>query len=152
MAKIKQDVVSGGGGEMSYAVDNHRVEWVRSARGVDVGAWRGIAAGYTKFAIETMMDEVAGAQEDGPARLSPGDAQRRAARGRRAQHVAAMSNYEAKRDGRAVGIAYSDALNSHTAVAAEVSVDTKTGEIKVHHLWAAVDPGTAVQPKNSSRR
>jgi len=43
-AKIQKDVVSGGGGEMSYAVANHRVEWVRSARGIDVGAWRGIAA------------------------------------------------------------------------------------------------------------
>jgi isoquinoline 1-oxidoreductase beta subunit len=65
------------------------------------------------------------------------------------QRVADMSNYKTKRDGgRAVGIAYSDALHSHTAVAAEVSVDTATGQIKVHHLWAAVDPGTVVQPKN----
>jgi isoquinoline 1-oxidoreductase beta subunit len=44
---MKVVVVSGGGGEMSYAVANHRVEWVRSARGVDVGAWRG--AGDTKL-------------------------------------------------------------------------------------------------------
>src|ERR1700742_102145 len=55
----EHDEVSGGGGEMSYAVANHRVEWVRAARGVDVGAWRGIAAGYTKFAIETLVDELA---------------------------------------------------------------------------------------------
>jgi isoquinoline 1-oxidoreductase beta subunit len=32
---------------------------VQSARGVDVGAWRGIAAGYTTFAIETLIDELA---------------------------------------------------------------------------------------------
>jgi isoquinoline 1-oxidoreductase beta subunit len=64
------------------------------------------------------------------------------------QRVADMAGYTKKRDGRAVGIAYSDALRSHTAVAAEVSVDTKSGEITVHHLWAAVDAGTAVQPKN----
>jgi isoquinoline 1-oxidoreductase beta subunit len=32
-AKIKKDIVSGGGGEMSYAMANHRVEWVRSPRG-----------------------------------------------------------------------------------------------------------------------
>src|SRR6516162_6353687 len=36
-AKIRRDVVSGGGGDMSYTVLNHRVEWVRAARGVDVG-------------------------------------------------------------------------------------------------------------------
>src|SRR5262249_61598793 len=65
-AKIKQDIVSGGGGDMSYAVPNHRVEWVRAARGVDVGAWRGIAAGYTKFAIETLIDEIAALQNNYP--------------------------------------------------------------------------------------
>jgi len=148
VAKIKQDVVSGGGGEMSYAVANHRVEWVRAARGVDVGAWRGIAAGYTKFAIETMVDEVAALKKMDPLayRLEMLKGAPRAANV--LQHVAAMANYATKRDGRAVGIAYSDALHSHTAVAAEVSVDTNTGEIKVYHLWAAVDPGTAVQPKN----
>jgi len=148
-AKIKQDVVSGGGGEMSYAVGNHRVEWVRSARGVDVGAWRGIAAGYTKFAIETMVDEVAALKKMDPLayRLAMLKDTPRAANV--LQRVADMANYTSKRDGgRAVGVAYSDALRSHTAVAAEVSVDTKSGEVTVHHLWAAVDAGTAVQPKN----
>jgi isoquinoline 1-oxidoreductase subunit beta len=148
-AKIKQDIVSGGGGEMSYAVENHRVEWVRSARGVDVGAWRGIAAGYTKFAIETMIDEIAALRKTDPLayRLAMLKNAPRAANV--VQKAADMANYTAKRDnGRAVGIAYSDALHSHTAVAAEVSVDTKSGAITVHHLWAAVDAGQAVQPKN----
>ena len=148
-AKIKQDIVSGGGGEMSYAVENHHVEWVRSARGVDVGAWRGIAAGYTKFAIETMMDEIAALKKMDPLayRLAMLKNAPRAANV--LQRVADMANYTGKRDnGRAVGVAYSDALHSHTAVAAEVSVDTKSGEITVHHLWAAVDAGQAVQPKN----
>ena len=146
-AKIKQDIVSGGGGEMSYAVKNHRVEWVRSARGVDVGAWRGIAAGYTKFAIETMMDEIAALKKMDPLdyRLAMLKDDPRAASAQ-----ARGGNVELQRQAQrpAVGIAYSDALHSHTAVAAEVSVDTKTGEIKVHHLWAAVDPGQVVQPKN----
>jgi len=148
-AKIKQDIVSGGGGDMSYAVANHRVEWVRSARGVDVGAWRGIAAGYTKFAIETLMDEIAALKQMDPLahRLAMLKDDPRAAA--TLTRVAEMSNYKTKRDGgRAVGIAYSNALQSHTAVAAEVSVDTKSGAIKVHHLWAAVDAGLAVQPKN----
>ena len=29
-----------------------------------------------------------------------------------------------------------------------MSVDEASGQIKVHHLWAAVDAGLAVQPKN----
>jgi isoquinoline 1-oxidoreductase subunit beta len=148
-AKIKKDIVAGGGGEMSYAVDNHRVEWVRAPRGVDVGAWRGIAAGYTKFAIETLMDEIAALKKMDPLdyRLAMLKNDPRAANV--LQRVADMANYKTKRDGgRAVGIAYSDALHSHTAVAAEVSVDAASGQIKVHHLWAAVDPGTVVQPKH----
>jgi isoquinoline 1-oxidoreductase subunit beta len=148
-AKIKKDIVSGGGGEMSYAMANHRVEWVRSPRGIDVGAWRGIAAGYTKFAIETLIDELAGLKKMDPLdyRLTMLKSDPRAAAILR--KVSDMSNYRTKRHGgRAVGIAYSDALNSHTAVAAEVSVDNNSGQITVHHLWAAVDPGTVVQPKN----
>jgi isoquinoline 1-oxidoreductase beta subunit len=62
--------------------------------------------------------------------------------------VAEMSKWGEKRQGRAVGIAYSDALHSHTAAAAEVSVDEKSGQIKVHHIWAAVDAGVAVNPRN----
>ncbi len=31
---------------------------------------------------------------------------------------------------------------------AEISIDRKTGRIRVHEVWAAVDPGIAVQPKN----
>jgi isoquinoline 1-oxidoreductase subunit beta len=148
-AKIKRDIVSGGGGDMGYAMANHRVEWVRSARGIDVGAWRGIAAGYTKFAIETLVDEIASVKKMDPLayRLEMLKDDPRAAA--TLQRVVDMSRYTTKRDnGRAVGIAYSNALNSHTAVAAEVSVDTNSGTIKVHHLWAAVDAGKAVQPKN----
>jgi isoquinoline 1-oxidoreductase subunit beta len=148
-AKIKKDIVSGGGGEMSYAMANHRVEWVRAPRGIDVGAWRGIAAGYTKFAIETLIDEMATLKKmdalDYRLALLKDDPRAASVLNK----VADMSNYRTKRDGgRAVGIAYSDALNSHTAVAAEVSVDNNSGKITVHHLWAAVDPGTVVQPKN----
>jgi len=141
-------VVSGGGGDMSYAVAHHRVEWVRASRGVDVGAWRGIAAGYTKFAIETLIDELAAGKGMDPVayRLEMLKGDPRAAAVVKA--VADMSKWGEKRQGRAVGIAYSDALHSHTAAAVEISLDEKTGTIKVHHVWAAVDAGVAVNPRN----
>jgi isoquinoline 1-oxidoreductase subunit beta len=147
-AKIGRDIVSGGGGEMSYAVPNHRVEWVRAARGVDVGAWRGIAAGYTKFAIETLIDEIAALKAVDPVayRLALLRDDPRAATV--VSTVAEMADWGRKRQGRAVGIAYSNALRSRTAAAAEVSVDEANGEIKVHRLWTAVDAGLAVQPRN----
>ncbi len=148
-AKIKQDIVSGGGGEMSYGVANHRVEWVRSPRGIDVGAWRGIAAGYTKFAIETLIDEIAALKRIDPVAYRLALLKDDARATKVVETVAAMSNYKQKRtSGRVVGVAYSDALHSHTAAAAEISLDERTGKITVHHLWAAVDPGQAVQPRN----
>jgi len=143
-AQLKQDRVSGGGGEMSYAVPNHRVEWVRAPRGV----WRGIAAGYTKFAIETLIDEIAALKGMDPVayRIAMLKDDPRAATV--VKTVADMANWGQMRQGLAVGIAFSDALRSRTAAAAAVSVDEASGEIKVHHLWAAVDAGLAVQPRN----
>jgi isoquinoline 1-oxidoreductase beta subunit len=144
----EHDEVSGGGGEMSYAVANHRVEWVRAARGVDVGAWRGIAAGYTKFAIETLVDELAAGKGMDPVAyriaMLKDDLRAQAV----VKTVADMARWGEQRQGRALGFAYSDALHSHTAAAVEISVDDKTGAITVHHIWAAVDAGLAVQPRN----
>jgi isoquinoline 1-oxidoreductase beta subunit len=38
--------------------------------------------------------------------------------------------------------------NVHLGMVTEVSVDAKTGKIRVHEVWGAVDPGVALQPKN----
>lgn len=143
-----KDEVSAGGGEFSYAIPNHSVEWLRSGRGVDVGAWRGIGAGFTKFAVEVMVDELAELKRMDPLefRLSLLTETPRAAAV--LKRVAEMARYDVGRNGRALGIAYSDALRSYTAAIAEVSLDANTGEIRVHHLWAAIDAGIAVQPNN----
>jgi isoquinoline 1-oxidoreductase subunit beta len=144
-----QDVVSASGGEFRYAVTNHHVDYIRAARGIEVGAWRGVASGYTKFAIETMIDEVAAQKGVDPLalRLDLHKAQPRSVAVLKA--VAEMAKWSEKRgDGRALGLAYSDALTTHTAAVVEASVNQQTGEIRVHHIWAAVDPGIAVQPKN----
>jgi isoquinoline 1-oxidoreductase beta subunit len=143
-----KDDVSGGGGELSYAIPDQSVEWVRSPRGVDVGAWRGISAGYTKFAIEVLIDEVAALKRQDPLafRLSLLKSDPRATAV--LERVAEMARYNVGRQGRALGIAYSNALGSHTAAIAEVSVNSGTGQITLHHLWAAIDAGMAVQPSN----
>jgi isoquinoline 1-oxidoreductase beta subunit len=144
-----QDVVSASGGEFRYAVPNHQVDYIRAARGIEVGAWRGVASGYTKFAIETMIDEVAAQKGVDPLalRLELLKAQPRSVAVLKT--VAEMAKWSDKRgDGRALGLAYSDALTTHTAAVVEASVNQQTGEIRVHHIWAAVDPGIAVQPKN----
>ena len=143
------DIVSAGGGEFRYAVPAHHVDYVRVKSGFEVGAWRGIAAGYTKFAIETMMDQVAHAKGVDPLDLRLSLLQKHPRSQAVLHAVAEMSNWKDKRPQcRALDLAYSDSLETHTAAVAEVSLDAQSGAIRVHHVWAAVDPGTVVQPKN----
>jgi len=60
-----------------------------------------------------------------------------------------MSQWHSPRPrGRALGIAYSDSWETHCAQVAEVSVDRKTGAVRVHEVWCAVDCGVALQPRN----
>jgi isoquinoline 1-oxidoreductase subunit beta len=144
-----RDIVSASGGDFRYAVPAQFVDYVRVQSGFEVGAWRGIAAGYTKFAVESVIDEIAQAKGVDPLELRIALLHEHP-RGIAVLHaVAEMANWRrTPADGRALGLAYSDSLDSFTAAVAEVSVGSRTGQIKVHHVWAAVDAGVAVQPKN----
>lgn len=134
---------------ITYGVPNRVLHYLREQRGVDVGFWRGVGPGYTKFAIEAMMDELAAAakQDTVAFRLNQLSGQPHAAEV--IKTVATMADWKKARPrGRALGIAYSDAWETHVAQVAEVSIDRKSGRIRVHEVWCAVDPGIALQPHN----
>ena len=57
------------GVQLPYPIDNQLVEYLRQDRGVAIGALRGIAAGYTKFAVEGMIDEIASVNNVDPLTL-----------------------------------------------------------------------------------
>jgi isoquinoline 1-oxidoreductase beta subunit len=135
--------------EPTYGYPNFELDYLREQRGIDVAVWRSVGGGYTKFAIETFLEEVAAAAGKDPVDLR----MQLLAKDPRGQAVMreamAMSDWSRKRPaGRALGIAYSDIWESYIAMVAEVSVDRKTGKINVHELWSAVDCGVAVQPRN----
>ncbi|NBW79148.1 MAG: xanthine dehydrogenase family protein molybdopterin-binding subunit [Betaproteobacteria bacterium] len=135
------------GVEISYGVPGHLVQFMIEERGVDAGFWRAVGPGYTKFAIETLIDEVARGVGRDPLgyRLDMLGQHPRA----RAvlNQVAQMAGWgRGMPAGRALGLAFSDAWNSMIGMVAEVSI--KDGKPVVHQVWAAVDPGHAVQPKN----
>jgi isoquinoline 1-oxidoreductase beta subunit len=129
-----------------YAIPNVQAEYVREIRGMRVHAWRGIGAGYNKFAAESFLDEVANATGKDPLaiRLELTKDQPRANAVIKA--VAEMSNFKRKRKDRGMGIAFSDYHGTFAAGVAEISVDKATGKIKVHDYWVAVDPGLVIQP------
>jgi len=139
--------------EPTYSYPNFALEQLLEERGVDVAVWRAVGGGYTKFAIETFIEEVAAAAGKDPIAFR----MQLLARDPRGQAVLreamAMSDWTRPRPaGRALGIAYSDIWETYCAMVAEVSVDRKTGMISVHEIWSAVDTGVALQPKNVQRQ
>jgi isoquinoline 1-oxidoreductase beta subunit len=61
-----------------------------------------------------------------------------------------MCEWERKRDATALGVAYNHGgrRNGQIAEVVEVSLDSASGAIKVHKVWAAADAGTAIQPRH----
>lgn len=136
------------GAHFNYAVPAHQIEYIRRDNGLDVGFWFGVGVGYTRFGIECVIDEIAAAKGVDPVALRLELLKDQPRARKVVETVARMAEWDRQRDGRALGVAYSDAFGSHCAEIAEVSLDRATGEIRVHTVWCAVDPGIAVQPRN----
>lgn len=144
------------GAELPYDIPASQIDFLREPRGVDVGFWRAVGCGYTKFAMETLIDELAREKKMDPVayRLSLLQKNPRAAAVVKA--AAEMAGWGKPREGRYLGIAYADfgpelpataPSKNHCGMVAEVSLNRATGEIRVHNVWCATDPGIAVQPK-----
>jgi isoquinoline 1-oxidoreductase subunit beta len=138
------------GHETNYTIANQYHDYVEDDRGIDVGFWRAVGPGYTVFAIETFMDELAHAAHKDPLafRLEHLDDPRAH---KVLKAVADMAHWGRKSEGTALGLAYAyypDVWYCHVAQIAEVSVDKESGAIRVHKIWAAVDPGTTISPAN----
>jgi len=145
-----KDVVAAGGGGVKYALPAQSVEWVRAERGIAVGAWRGISAGYMSFAVETMIDEIARAKGADPVafRLDLLKDDPRAVKV--LQSCAEMAEWGKRKlqAGHALGVAFTTAVGGYQAAIVEVSLDRAGGAIGVHNVWATVDCGRALQPLN----
>jgi isoquinoline 1-oxidoreductase beta subunit len=153
-AAKNRDAIFMSGAELPYygKVANWSTEHVMEPERTRVAAWRAIGSGYTKFAVEAMIDELAHERKMDPLafRLSLTDD----ARARRVlEKVAEMSGWGKKRaSGTALGLAFAEyglfapKLGSLTAAVAEVSVNEKTGVIRVHNYWVAADAGLVINP------
>jgi isoquinoline 1-oxidoreductase beta subunit len=131
-----------------YAIPNATCEYVREIRGMRVHAWRGIGAGYNKFAAEAFLDEVAEAAGKDPLTFRLELTKNHPRANAVIKTVAEMSDFKKKRKDRGVGIAFSDYHGAFSAGVAEISLDKKTGKIKVHNVWIVADPGLVIQPDN----
>jgi isoquinoline 1-oxidoreductase beta subunit len=121
-------------------------------RGARVAAWRGIGAGYTNFAVEAMIEELA--REAGKDSLAYRLALLKDPRAKKVvERAAQLADWGRKREGRALGIAFSKlglppVGFSMTGTVAEISLDRASGMIRVHNLWCVADVGLPLQPNN----
>lgn len=132
-----------------YGIPNKYHEYVHQSGGVPVGYWNAVGNGFTIFAVESFMDEVAAKLGKDPLQLRielSTDARGKAV----LELVRKLSDWDRKRENTALGVAYNHGgrWNCQIAEVVEVSVDRTTGAIKVHNVWAVADPGTAIQPRH----
>ncbi len=139
------DVVTEGA-KFNYSIPAHQIEYLRQDNGLAIGFWFAVGVGYTRFAIECVIDEIAAARGMDPVALRLELLKDQPRAQKVVETVARMAEWDRARDGRGLGIAYSDAFGSHCAEVAEVSLDRDTGQIRVHKVWCAIDPGVAIQP------
>ncbi len=131
-----------------YGIPNKRAEHIVELRGARLAALRGVGNSPNAFAIESFLDEIALATGKTPLGLRLELTAGSPRMAHLVRSVVAMSEWEKKRDGRALGIATMEKDDTLAAGVAEVSVDRVSGKIKVHNFWAAIDPGIVVQPAN----
>lgn len=141
------DYVTGLGCDVLYGWPNHLSQFVRADRGYDVGPWRGIAYGYTTFAVETLIDELAAMRALDPLayRLQLVATNPRAVRV--LQAVADMAGWRKPRVAdRLFGLALASMSDSIAALIVEVALDRGSGEARVLRAWTALDAGIVAHP------
>jgi len=135
-----------------YDIPAHLAEHIYQDHGVRTAAWRGIGAGPNAFAIEAMIDMLA--REAGEDPLAYRLAMLKDPRAKAVVQAAAdMAEWPRKRDGAALGIAFSrlgvlQLGESFSAVVVEAKTDPASGRIAIGAIWCAADVGLPVQPRN----
>lgn len=142
------NLVASGTSNSHYNIPNQLAEWRETSHGIRLKHWRSVGHGPNKFAIESMLDEIASDQQIDPVALRRklmADSPRALAT---LEKVVEMSDWNgATKEGRAKGISFVEHGSLGTGVC-EISVDHNTGKINVHRFWIALDAGVIVQPDN----
>lgn len=137
-----------------YRVANKRIEFVPVPHppGVNLGFWRSVGHSMNDFFFECFLDEAAQAAGRDPLAFRQGLLQHSPRHLNLLKAVTELSGgwrgqpFNAP-DGsrRARGLAMASPFGSEVATIAEVSV--AQGEVVVHDIWVAIDPGQAVNPR-----
>jgi isoquinoline 1-oxidoreductase beta subunit len=136
---------------LGYGFPALQIEHAMRNPHVPPGYWRGVNLNQNTFYLECFIDEIAHASQQDPLAL------RRKLMARHPKHLAVL-NAAAERagwgrpapdiSGRKVfrGLAQAQGFASYVAACAEVSVGAD-GDLTIHRIVAAIDPGHAVNPQ-----
>ena len=132
---------------ISYNIPNLLVDYSMRNPPVPPGFWRGVNINQNAVYTECFIDELAHAADKDPLEFR---------RGLMADHPKNLAVLEAVAEragwgkpapaGVYRGLAVCKAFASYVAACAEVSVDSQ-GQLKIHRIVAATDPGHAVNPQ-----
>ncbi|MCO6415053.1 molybdopterin-dependent oxidoreductase [Siccirubricoccus sp. KC 17139] len=149
---VFQGLNAGGGeAEIGYGIPNLLIDHAMRNPHVPPGFWRGVNLNQNTIYLECFMDELAHLVGKDPLEF------RRGLMANHPKHLAVL-NAVAERvgwgtppapvDGQPVfrGLAQTHGFGSYVAACAEVSV-SDGGELKIHRIVAATDPGHAVNPQ-----
>ena len=141
----------GAEGAFSYAVPNLLIDHAMRNPHVPPGFWRGVNLNHNAIYVESFIDEIAAATKQDPLAL------RRKMLAGSPKNLAVLNAVAEKAgwgkpapdvDGQKVyrGLAQIMGFGSYVAACAEVSVND-AGDLRVHRIVAATDPGYAVNPQ-----
>ncbi|MDX1479429.1 MAG: molybdopterin cofactor-binding domain-containing protein [Saprospiraceae bacterium] len=132
-----------------YDIPNQHAEIRTVSHGIRLKHWRAVGHGPNKFAIESMIDQIARKHN-----IDPVDYRRTLmATSPRAlatlEKAAEISDWPAPpAEGRAKGVAFLERSGTLSTGVCEISVDRDTGRIRVHRVWVALDAGVVIHPDN----
>jgi len=131
---------------VKYDFPNQNIQFHNSKSPLRQGSYRGLAATANHFAREVHMDELAHLIN-----MDPVEFRLKNIKDERLKAVlqAAAKTFGwggKKTDGRGVGIACGFEKGSYIATAAEVSVDAKTGRVKIERVVESFECGAIVNP------
>jgi isoquinoline 1-oxidoreductase subunit beta len=130
-----------------YGIPNFLVEYVLTETGVPVGFWRSVGNSHNGYITECFVEELARASGKDSFEF------RRKLLANAPRHRGVLELAAEKAGwgkplpaGQTRGIAMVESFGSFVAEVAEVSVNRKSGEVKVHRVVCAVDCGRHVNP------
>ncbi len=132
-----------------YDIDHQWAELRIEPNETRLKHWRAVGHGPNKFAIESMIDEIAIDQKADPVEFRKQLMSKSPRALATLEKAASMANWGAPlQEGRAKGVAFLERSGTLSTGVCEISLNPESGKIKVHHFWSASDAGVIVQPDN----